>query len=93
MKYRARKAILESIRYVDRVVPCIDKDDSVAKSILKYKPDIFAKGGDRNKNNLPLQEIKACKLISTKIVYNVGGKKIQSSSWLCKKVRNGHKDK
>jgi len=43
--YRERKEVLEAVRYVHMVVPVIDADDSVAESILLYKPDVFAKGG------------------------------------------------
>ena len=41
---KERQTILESIRYVDKVVISIDTDDSVAKTLNIIKPDIFAKG-------------------------------------------------
>jgi len=93
MPQNERKEILEALACVDEVVltkhPKNPKDMSVAKELLKIKPDIFARGGDRNAKNLPSQEIETCKNINCKIVYNVGkGGKIQSSSWLVEKIKN-----
>ena len=87
MKYHERKEILESFKYVDGVIPCIDTDQSVAKTLEQLRPSIFAKGGDRTKNSMPKNEIDICKKLGIKIVYNIGGSKIQSSSWLINKVR------
>ena len=93
MPQNERREILEALACVDEVVltghPKNPKDMSVAKELLKIKPDIFARGGDRNAKNLPDQEIKTCKDINCKIVYNVGkGGKVQSSSWLVAKIKN-----
>ncbi len=44
------------------------------------KPDIFAKGGDSTPDNVPEKQV--CDRLNIKIVYDVGGEKIQSSSWL-----------
>jgi glycerol-3-phosphate cytidylyltransferase len=87
MPFQERKEILESIKYVDEVVPCIDKDDTVAKTLEHLKPSIFAKGGDRTPENMPRAEIETCDRLGIKIVYGVGGNKIQSSSWLIDKIR------
>ena len=87
MPYEERKAILESIKYVDEVVPAVDDDPSVCKSLEYYKPDVFAKGGDRIEGNLPQRELDVCRKHGIKIVYGVGGKKIQSSSELARKLR------
>ncbi len=89
MPYEERKVILESIRYVDEVVPTVDDDPSVYKSLEYYKPDIFAKGGDRTEGNLPKRELDVCQKHNIKIVYGVGGKKIQSSSELVRNLRKG----
>ena len=56
-----RKEILESIKYVDESVPCIDTDQSVAKTLEQLRPKIFAKGGDRTKNSMPKNEIDVCR--------------------------------
>ncbi len=42
------------------------------------KPNIFANGGDRVEDNIP--EVELCKKLKIKMVFNVGGKKIQSST-------------
>jgi len=86
MKFKERKAIIENIKSVDKVIPCIDKDQTVCKTLEKLKPDIFANGGDRTRDNIP--EVAVCKKLGIKMIFNVGGKKIQSSSWLVNKARN-----
>lgn len=86
MKFKERKEIIENLKSVDKVVPCIDKDQSICKTLEKLKPDIFANGGDKKLGNIPEKEI--CKKLGIKMVFNVGGKKIQSSSWLVKKYEN-----
>ncbi len=84
MSFKERREILESIKYIDRVVPCIDRDQSVCKTLEKLKPDIFAKGGDRKLKNTPEADI--CKKYKIKMVFGVGGGKIQSSSALVRKM-------
>ena len=80
-----RKEILESLKWVDRVILTRhspnSKDMSVCVELKKLKPNIFANGGDRTRKNIP--EVATCKKINCKMVFNVGkGGKIQSSSWL-----------
>jgi D-beta-D-heptose 7-phosphate kinase/D-beta-D-heptose 1-phosphate adenosyltransferase len=87
MGFDERKEIIESIRYVDRVVAYEALDSgSVSKTLEKYKPNIFAKGGDRTLDNLPADEVEVCTRLGIRLVTGVGGKKIQSSSWLVNKV-------
>jgi len=87
MPENERKEVIEAIRWVDRVVltshPPDPEDMSVSEELRKLKPDIFANGGDRTSENIP--EIKVCQEINCKMVFNVGGEKIQSSSSLLKK--------
>ncbi len=83
-----RKAVIATLKPVDRVVLTRHKknptDMSVCAELLKYKPDIFANGGDRKKSNIP--EVPVCEKIGCKMVFNVGkGGKVQSSSWLLEK--------
>ena len=86
MRWKERKEILESIRFVDRVIPYIETPDgSVAETLKELKPDIFAKGGDRTPENMPRAEISICRKLGIKLVYGVGGNKVQSSSWLVEK--------
>ena len=82
MPLEERKTILESLRFVDEVFISIDNDKSVCKSLETIKPDIFAKGGDRNADNIPEKDI--CDNLNIKIINGVGGDKVQSSSWLIK---------
>lgn len=87
MTYEERKEIIESIKWVDFVVKVIDKDMTVAKTLEKYKPDIFMKGGDRTLDNIPQEEKDVCKKLGIIIMYDEMGGKVQSSSWLVDKVR------
>jgi len=89
MPYEERKEILENILWVDGVVPVIDKDKTVAKTLAFWKPSIFMKGGDRTLDNIPRSEKKSCKRNGIKLQYDNMGGKVQSSSWLVEKVKNG----
>ena len=82
-----RKEIIESIKYVDEVI--IDPGTSVTceEALEIVKPDILAKGGDRVLGSMPEVEIKTCEALGCKIIYNVGGSKVQSSSWLVKRTK------
>jgi rfaE bifunctional protein nucleotidyltransferase chain/domain len=82
-----RKEIIESIRYVDRVIIDPGKDVTCEEALKEVRPDILAKGGDRVEGAMPEIELKVCKEIGCKIVYNVGGAKVQSSSWLLKRMK------
>lgn len=90
MPQKERKELLEALKPVDKVIltthPKNPKDMSVCKELEKLKLDIFANGGDRTKKNVP--EVAVCKKINCKMVFNVGGGKIQSSSRLLSKYAN-----
>lgn len=86
MPFKERKEVLESIKYIDKVIPCIDTDQSVCKTLEILKPAIFANGGDRTDKNIPEMEI--CEKHNIKLVFGVGGEKIQSSSALINKSKN-----
>ncbi|GAH02542.1 unnamed protein product [marine sediment metagenome] len=87
MTYDERKEILESIRYIWKVVPQISKGDSAVDSLVCYRPDIFAKGGDRGPDNMPQNELDVCTEMGIEIRYSVGGTKVQSSSYLVNKIK------
>lgn len=89
MSEKERAEIVSSLRFVDGVVLSIDKDKTVCKTLELIKPDIFAKGGDRTLDNIPETEREVCQKFGIKIIFNVGGGKIQSSSWLISKCVNG----
>ena len=88
MSEKERLEIIGDLRYVDEVFLSIDQDIAIAKSLefvaKKYDDAklLFAKGGDRNLDNLPESEKLVCQKFNISIVCGVGGKKVQSSSWL-----------
>jgi D-beta-D-heptose 7-phosphate kinase/D-beta-D-heptose 1-phosphate adenosyltransferase len=82
MPLKERAEILLGLRCVDRVEISIDEDQTVCKTLEKIKPDIFAKGGDSTEFNVPEKAI--CEKYGIKLVFGIGGGKIQSSSWLTK---------
>lgn len=85
MHEQERKVIIEAIRHVDEVVISIDEDKTQCRTLAMIKPHIFANGGDRrNEGDIPEAEI--CKKYGIEMVFNVGGNKVQSSSWLLSAV-------
>lgn len=84
MDEKERLEIVKNIKHVDDVFLSIDEDSTVCKSLEKLKPDIFAKGGDRNSSNIP--ELEICNKYNIKIVDGLGNK-IQSSSDLISGVK------
>lgn len=88
MPQQERKEIIEALKPVDRVILTDHKpnpnDMSVCRELEKLRPDIFANGGDRTKQNIP--EVATCEKINCKMIFGVGKRgKIQSSSWLLDK--------
>lgn len=79
-----RKEIIKAISGVSDVYIYAGPNDDVSDAILRFRPDIFAKGGDRTIDTLPQVEINACKEVGCEIICNVGGDKIRSSSELLK---------
>lgn len=75
-----RAQIIKALRCVDKVYISIDTDGTQRKTLAKLKPNIFAKGGDSTPENTP--ELALCKAMGTKVVFGVGGGKLQSSSTL-----------
>ena len=53
-------------------------------ALRTIKPDAFANGGDRKRDNTPEMEI--CDSMNIQMLWSIGGKeKPQSSSWLVEK--------
>jgi cytidyltransferase-like protein len=79
-----RAEILEALRWVDQVhitdhaSGC--EDMSVCDALRTLRPDVFANGGDRGGNDIP--EFALCQQLGIAMRFNVGGGKVQSSSWL-----------
>ena len=92
MKEAERMRIVNAIKGVDQVTLSTDTGESVVETLKSlyneyavgyfFDSMIFANGGDRKKNNSPEEEFCAWRTIKT--IYNVGGKKTQSSSELLK---------
>lgn len=83
-EFSDRAFIINEFKSVNLVVKSVDKGRDISKTIRAIKPDIFAKGGDRDITNIPQEEIDVCKEIGCEIVSGVGGKrsdKTHSSSW------------
>jgi D-beta-D-heptose 7-phosphate kinase/D-beta-D-heptose 1-phosphate adenosyltransferase len=88
MPWVERREVLMALRDVDVVVEITDLDGTCATTLARVKPDIFAKGGDRDgPHNMPQSELDICEQIGIRIVYGVGGGKIQSSSELVRAAR------
>ncbi|MBD3249819.1 adenylyltransferase/cytidyltransferase family protein [Candidatus Woesearchaeota archaeon] len=77
------KYIVERLNMVDEAVISIDKDRTQCETLRMIKPDIFANGGDRDRANVP--ETPVCHELDIKMVDNVGGEKLNSSSDILKK--------
>lgn len=94
-----RKEIIEFIKNVDEVILTShvpnDQDRSVCNTLAeiqkKYSDDelIFANGGDRKDDNIP--EYAFCEEKDIGMIFNIGGEKIQSSSWLVDKQKEQEK--
>ena len=79
-----RLEILHGLKGVDHVVSWYDGTQTCVGAIEAIEPDIFTKGGDRtSRENIPEADI--CDVVGCEIIFNVGGGKIQSSSWLTEK--------
>jgi len=87
MPFSERKELLEGVRYVDEVIGSIDKDMSVCETLKMIKPTIFANGGDRETER-DIPEAEVCRSLGIKMVFGVGGGKIQSSSRLVERAKN-----
>ena len=93
-----RLRIVRALRCVDKAVVAIDKDATVCDSIRKEYRQLqddpffismsFANGGDRKKGGVPEDLLE--EELGIRMLYNVGGKKTQSSSRLIQtsKIRN-----
>ena len=85
MSFDERKEILESIKGVTVVYEALDDDDTVCESLKVIRPNMFANGGDRKGDNVP--EVALCDELGIQMLWNVGGEKAQSSSWLVEKSK------
>ena len=81
MNENERMEIIDSLKGVDFVTSWDDEGQTVTGAIKLLKPSYFTKGGDRDSSaNVP--EFDMCEKIGCKVLFNIGGNKIQSSSEL-----------
>ena len=85
-----RIIIVSNIKAVDKAILSIDTDRTVCKTIRLLAEEFnkefdlgFANGGDQNNDTIPETEI--CKQMNVELIEGLGNK-IQSSSWLLKKI-------
>ena len=98
MNQEERVKIVSSLRCVNKAVVSIDDDPTVCQSIRKEYYSLqddpffigmaFANGGDRKEGGVPEDVLE--EELGINMVYNVGGKKTQSSSTLIQtsRIRN-----
>jgi len=90
MPEKERKALLEALVPIDRVIITghkeKDPDRSVSRELRKLKPSIFANGGDR-RSTADIPEEVVCQNLGIEMIFNIGGGKVQSSSWLTDSIR------
>ena len=85
-----RMIIIEELKLVDKVYLSVDQDRSVSKTINKIHDEYgsthtlyFANGGDQSKDTI--LEVNICENLGIKLIDGLG-EKIQSSSWILKKI-------
>ena len=85
-----RMIIVSNIKAVDKAVLSIDTDRAVCKTIESIANEFgnefdlsFANGGDQNNDTIPEREV--CDMMNVALIDGLGDK-IQSSSWLLKKI-------
>ena len=85
MPYDQRAEIIGNIKGVSVVTNVDDSDNTVCQALRQHRPNAFANGGDRKKDNTP--EMKVCDELGIQMLWGIGGKdKPQSSSWLVNKA-------
>ena len=85
-----RMIIVSNIKAVDKAILSIDTDRTVCKTIESIACEFgnefdlgFANGGDQNNDTIPEREV--CDMMNVALIDGLGDK-IQSSSWLLKKI-------
>ena len=85
MSFEERCYIVGSIKGVVMTTGVDDSDGTVCEALKRVKPHFFANGGDRYSRNTP--EMKICEELGIEMLWNIGGEKEQSSSWLIEDVK------
>jgi cytidyltransferase-like protein len=90
MEEQDRLKIIENLKCVDIAISSKSSDKSVCEDLrnirlfFPYDELIFAKGGDRTIDNIP--EVDTCKENDIIMTFDVGCKKVTSSSDILKRV-------
>tara|TARA_B100000686_G_C16789846_1_gene977882 strand:+ start:112 stop:678 length:567 start_codon:yes stop_codon:yes gene_type:complete len=88
MPHHERMELVAGIEGVDYVIGWDDGTQTVTGAINTLRPKFFTKGGDRDSAaNVP--EFDLCEEIGCKVIFNVGGGKVRSSSDLAKVAMEG----
>lgn len=87
MPWQERAEILAWMRSVKAVAAVDDSDGTVCEALRRIKPDYFANGGDRTVENTP--ELDLCRELGIKLLFNIGGDKVASSSEIIARATNG----
>ena len=82
MPWEERAEIIGSINGVKEVTYVNDGDGTVCEALERLRPAMFGNGGDRTNKNTP--EKALCKKLGIKMIWRLGGGKVQSSSDLVK---------
>ena len=92
MTFEERAKILKEMKGVILVSAVDDSDNTVCEAIKLLRPDYFANGGDRGKDNTPEQDV--CEQLGIEMLWGVGGDyKFNSSSDLVKNVVENYPNK
>lgn len=91
MPLAERLEMLGAVRGVDAVLPWDDGSPTVTGALELLRPDVFAKGGDRNApSNVP--EFAACRRLGCRVEFGVGGfDKANGSRALAARIASGAK--
>jgi D-beta-D-heptose 7-phosphate kinase/D-beta-D-heptose 1-phosphate adenosyltransferase len=80
MPFKSRAYLLQHIKGVHEVYAVDDSDNTVCEALYRLQPDMFGNGGNRTADNTP--EVSLCSDLNIETIWNLGGKKIESSSGL-----------
>jgi len=74
-----RAEIIRAFSCVNQVYIQKDNSDSVCECLRTLNPDVFINGGDRRSEH-DIPEEKICRELGIRMMFNIGGDKIRSSS-------------